>query len=214
MMGGNIVRRRWIGLILLIVIVGGIYLWSGADHNSQRDSEAIPEQSQTEIEKKLPQKEISDALLKVYSIDQTTRLKLKAEKMIQTKGEDELQLKNISLEVYKKDKPEGKEKVKATLIAAHGRYFPKAGKLKFAAPLSLLGNGIEVKADKLDWNRSENRWYGEGDVQIVYKSDNIKLTGERFIADVDLDRLKVKEDVRLERLNQKAGDGADVRKDE
>lgn len=191
-------RRKWIGIIIILLICGGIYLGLTTGSNSKLDSKVDPPQSQQQ-QKEVPEKKVSNALLKVYSLDQTTRLKLKAKEMVQADNQNKLQLKEVRVEVYKGQ--EETEELEATLTADSGIYLPDSGKLKFFGPLRLTGKGVTVKADVLNWNQTKNHWQGKGNVVIIHKPKEVKLAGDKFVSHVDLGRLEVKGNVKLKSLN-------------
>ncbi|SJZ47163.1 LPS export ABC transporter periplasmic protein LptC [Selenihalanaerobacter shriftii] len=201
--------RRLIGVLIILLIAGGLFFSMNndnmADNSNTKSSQPKKEEIKKEEKKEVPQKEISDALLKVYNVDKTTKLKLEAEKMIQLNNQSHLQLRKIKAKVFDEQKDQDKPNV--TLVAAKGIYYPKEGRLEFFPPLSVMKEGLKVKADLLNWNQSKNHWQGKGNVVIIQKKKNIKLTGDSFTAYIDLDRLQVNGDTKLERL--KVGDEVD-----
>jgi uncharacterized protein YxeA len=200
------VKRKWIVIILILVISSGMYY--GLMHDKDTNNNSIQSSPQKNKEQELtdeevPQSKVNDALLKVYNLDKTTSLRLKAEEMLQPSQQNKFQLKNVTVEVYQ---GQGNNKVlQATLTAKSGLYFPKEGRLKFFSPLSISNEEIKVQADTLSWNQRENRWFGRGNIVIVHKVKGVKLSGEEFTSFVDLARLEVKGNVRLKRIARKEG---------
>ncbi|KXS45904.1 MAG: hypothetical protein AWU54_83 [Candidatus Frackibacter sp. T328-2] len=199
-------QRKWIVIILILLISSGMYygLMNDKDTNNNSIQSSPQKNKEQELtDEELPQSKVKDALLKVYNLDKTTSLRLKAEKMVQPSQQNKFQLKDVMVEVYQ---GQGNNKVlQATLTAKSGLYFPKDGRLKFFSPLSISNEEIKVQADTLSWNQRENRWFGRGNITIIHKVKGIKLSGEEFTSFVDLDRLEVKGNVRLKRIAQKEG---------
>ncbi|MBM7622936.1 LPS export ABC transporter periplasmic protein LptC [Sporohalobacter salinus] len=193
-------KKKWLGLILILILVGSIYWGLTADDELNHST---PPPGQQE-EEKAPQKKASKAEVTVTSDDQTTELRLKAEKMIQPTNGSKLQLKEVEIKVFKG--PDDSKQLQATLKAPEGYYWPQEGRMKFFSPVNVKNDKVKIKSDILKWNQKQNRWLGEGNVIIIHFLKEVRLTGDSFVAQVDLDKLHVKGNVRLTQQKLKAGE--------
>ncbi|ADL13666.1 LPS export ABC transporter periplasmic protein LptC [Acetohalobium arabaticum] len=196
-------NKRWLGLILsLILITGGIYWGLAADDGT--DSPPSPSSQQEQTEEQVPQREASRVEINVSSDEGSTELKLIADRLSQSSSESELNLQQVVIKAY--DKQGGATDLQATLTAPQGYYWPQKGRLEFEGPVEVQNDKVEIKADTLRWDQKENRWIGKGSIVIIHYQQEVKITGERFTAKVDLNKLHVTGNVRAAQYKPKAGE--------
>ncbi|MCK8824282.1 LPS export ABC transporter periplasmic protein LptC [Fuchsiella alkaliacetigena] len=194
--------KRWGVVLLVVLLITGSFIYLYTDLGEETAPPPADSEEQTE---EVPETEVSNAELTVRSLDGESRLILKAEKIVRVADENRLDLQEVLVEIYE----QGAQELSATLEAESGVFLPSEGRLEFFAPLKVTGRGMEVQADTLNWERRENRWSGEGNVVIINQPEEIKLTGGEFVAYLDFDRLQVKENVHLSRLEREEGESGD-----
>lgn len=196
-------KKWWLGLILsLILIIGGIY-W-GLAAGGGKDQPPSPSSQQEETEEKVPQREASRAEINVTNDDESTELKLIADRLSQSSSESELNLQEVVIKAY--DRQGDAADLQATLTAPQGYYWPQKGRLEFKGPVEVQNDKVEIKADTLRWDQKQNRWIGKGSIVIIHYQQGVKITGESFTAQVDLNKLHVTGNVKATQREPKAGE--------
>ncbi|GAB6137343.1 LPS export ABC transporter periplasmic protein LptC [Halanaerobaculum tunisiense] len=164
-------------IILVVVLISGLYIFL-------QPAEEQDEISQDPVrEKKQPQTELEDAQITLHSTDEQTKWQLTAQSIARFENPQEVQLEQIQAQVYQNDQEI------ITLIAEQGSFDPQTGFLSLSGSLTIKGQDKLIKADKLKWNQAKNELTGQGD--IVIKQNELTITGDRFISQIDLKKLQV-----------------------
>lgn len=175
-----------LGIILIIGLVifgSGLVVWETylapeEPGEPERSEEAPPE------ERRQPDTELDTARFTLYSEDGRTRWELGADKVQQFEDSSHVELTDVQAEVE-----EDGEQV-LTLTAARGEVDTRSGFLSFAGPIIVESSDRRLEANQLNWNESRNELIGYGDV--VLERPGMTVTGESMIAQMDLNRVRVK----------------------
>ncbi|MGM0470915.1 MAG: LPS export ABC transporter periplasmic protein LptC [Bacillota bacterium] len=188
-------QKRWLIIISIILVVISSLFYFGVIDESSNPSHPTPDEDKTT--KQPPQKEVSQAVVEVSSEDGQTDLELTADKLIQPADESYFKLDEVTIKVFTVNQKQERESLQATLTAPQGIYWPQEGKLKFFTGVVVKNERLRVKADELFWNQTKNRWRGIGNIKLTHHAQQVEVTGERFIAPVELKELRVLGDTRL-----------------
>jgi LPS export ABC transporter protein LptC len=190
-----------IGLIMIIIILvigTGVlmnnFFFAAPEEGGEEEKEVQNQPAQDSSRQ--PDTELEGANITLYSEDETTRWELGADSISQFSDSREVVLNQVRASVYK----DGQQEI--TLTAEEGIVDMETGFLTLEGTIEIQGEDRKVKANKLNWNQAQNQLIGRGEVVIT--RSGLEVTGESFVAEVDLKKLRVKGNA--EAIYKKAGD--------
>ncbi|MGM0502326.1 MAG: LPS export ABC transporter periplasmic protein LptC [Bacillota bacterium] len=181
------INKKWLMIIgvIMLLMIGYMIMGQG----TTPESEVADDPPQEEKKQEDAQAELQNASLTLYSQDETTRWELKAESIEHFSDSNQIKLHQVTADVYQQE-----EQV-TTLKAEQGVLDSKTNFLELTGAVTITSGTKVVKANHLNWNNAKNELIGSGDVLL--KQQNLKITGKKFISQVDLEKLRVLENVLL-----------------
>lgn len=181
-------KRGFILLFIIILLITGYFIFTN-DNGTENNEEPPAEEEITDKEKMDSEAELEDAAITLYSQDETTRWELKAESVEHFSNSQETKLYDITADVYQ----EGADVI--TLEAEEGTLDTRTSFLSLQGRVRIKSEAKLIQAEKLNWNSAQNELVGRGD--ILLKQQNLEIRGEKFISQINLNRLRVLENVIL-----------------
>ena len=181
-------KKKWIILVIGLVLIVG-YLLMGDSSTPENKISKEPVKDEKNEEKMDAQAELKEAAMTLYSQDETTKWELKANSIEHFADSKQIKLKEVSAEIYEEDQQV------VTLTAKEGILDTKTNFLELIGPLTIKSGAKVIKANHLNWNTVKNQLIGSGNVLL--KQQGLKVRGEKFISQIDLNRLRVLENVHV-----------------
>ncbi|WP_027339481.1 LPS export ABC transporter periplasmic protein LptC [Halonatronum saccharophilum] len=173
-------------MAILVVVTGG-YLLLRESSNDESPPTKISDESLQDINK--PDAQIKDAFITLYSDDEKTKWELGANTIEHFEDRRSIVLNEIQGRVTE----DGDELI--SIVADRGTIDSETGFLNLEGAITIRSDDKKLRANSLNWNQARNELTGVGDVLI--EQEGIRATGDRFVSEVDLQRLRILGDVRV-----------------
>ncbi|WP_408955145.1 LPS export ABC transporter periplasmic protein LptC [Natroniella sp. ANB-PHB2] len=188
-------NKKVILLVVIAIAIGAAVLL--IDNSAEEETRITPEPVRDDgREERVAEVELEDAMITLYSDDEATKWELGAKAIKQFIEPEQVVLEEVEAKI-------SEDGVKQTrLRAAKGDFDPKTGHLSFTGPITIENEDKLLQADSLNWNQVRNELIGQGNVLL--KQSGMEITGEQFVSQIDLRRLRLSGEV--EAITQKVGE--------
>ncbi|MCK8827318.1 LPS export ABC transporter periplasmic protein LptC [Natroniella acetigena] len=174
--------KKIIILVVIVVAVGAAALL--IDNSAEEETRITPEPARDETrEERMAEVELEDAAITLYSEDETTKWELGAKSIQQFMEPEQVVLDEVEAKISQ----DGVEQT--SLKAARADLDPKTGHLSLTGPITIESEDKLLQADSLNWNQVRNELIGQGNVLL--KQSGMEITGEQFVSQIDLRRLRL-----------------------
>ena len=192
-------KRVGIIIIIIFVVIGsGLALWDYYFAPAEEETEPDVSKEATEDDRRIPDTELENASITLYSKDGDTRWELRADRIQQFEDSSSVNLIDITAGIY-----EG-EKEMMEVRAASGEADTRTGFLSLEGPIEIEDEKRLLKADRLNWNQARNELVGRGN--IVLKRPGMTAKGESFIARMDLRQVEILGNAQITYSEQEMGE--------
>ncbi|MCK8816345.1 LPS export ABC transporter periplasmic protein LptC [Natroniella sulfidigena] len=179
-------NKKKILLVVIVVAIGAVVLLN--DNSTEEETRITPEPARDEAtEERMAEVELEDAAITLYSEDETTKWELGAKSIQQFTEPEQVVLEEVEATISE----DGVEQT--SLRAARGDFDPRTGHLSFTGPITIESEDKLLQADSLNWNQVRNELIGQGNVLL--KQSGMEITGEQFVSQIDLRRLRLSGEV-------------------
>ncbi len=164
--------------IITVAVIAVVYNYSLDKERVEISEEPLQDEVQDDSDLK-----IEESFITLYSKDGQTKWELGAMVIKQYEQKGQAVLEEVTANVYEQE-----EKV-ISLVAEEGVVDLRTGFIELKGPITVRSKDKLLRANKLNFNSAKNELIGIGDVLI--KQSGLKISGDKFISQVDLNRLRI-----------------------